>query len=181
MNQNQNQRSNSNINKMLKETESSTTTQIEANENEFELESSQWQKNPINYPPPRTPLNSIPDPSQCLLEPEPIRPPPRSSSDRFGNGNAATPRVSVRSGKLHSEPNSAQNTPARNSSRVSLGGGSSRASLGRGLVSSSVLPKGTELCTQVPHFELKHDPSFWTDHNVQVRFSSSSGMFGFQL
>ncbi|XP_027331846.1 kinesin-like protein KIN-12C [Abrus precatorius] len=135
---------------MLKETRNSArrNPQNEANENEFE--SSQ---NLINYPPPRTPFNSIPDPSQCQ-ESEPIRPP------RFGN---ATPRASSRTGKAHSEPNSAQSTPARNTPRVSLGGGSR----GRG-VSSCVLLKDTELSLQVPHFDLKDDPSFWTDHNVQV-------------
>ncbi|KAK7363420.1 hypothetical protein VNO77_05563 [Canavalia gladiata] len=137
---------------MLKETRNSArrNPQNEATENEFES----WQVNPINYPPPRTPLNSIPDPSQCL-ESEPLRP------GRFGN---ATPRLSVRTGKAHSEPNSAQSTPARNTSRVSLGGGSGR---GRG-VSSCALLKETELCVEVPHFDLKDDPSFWTDHNVQV-------------
>ncbi|TKY54300.1 Phragmoplast orienting kinesin-1 [Spatholobus suberectus] len=119
--------------------------QSETNENELEP----WQ-NPINFPPPRTPLNSIPDPSQCQ-EPEPVRP------ARFGN---ATPRFSGRFGKAHSEPNSAQSTPSRNTSRVSLGGG-------RG-VSSCTLLKETEFCVQVPHFELKDDPSFWMDHNVQV-------------
>lgn len=147
-------------NKILKETttpsSTSTTTtqnmnrrnsQIEANENEFESQT------PINFPPPRTPLNSIPDPSQ-YHEPEPIRH-RRSSSDRFGNA------ASVRVAKLHSEPN----TPARvSSSRVSLGGGNSRVSLGKGFL------KGTEISTEVQHFELNHDPSFWTDHNVQVCF-----------
>ncbi|WJX90794.1 hypothetical protein P8452_72654 [Trifolium repens] len=153
-----NQTSNRINNKLLKETTTTTTTstrnmtrrnsQIESNENEFESQ------NPINFPPPRTPLNSIPDPSQ-YHESEPHRH-ARSSSDRFGNA------ASVRTGKLHSESNSAQSTPARNSSRVSLGGGSSRVSLGKGIV------KGTEILTEVQHFELKHDPSFWTDHNVQV-------------
>jgi len=144
--------------KMQKETPTTSTRntnrrnlQIETNENEFESQ------NPINFPPPRTPLNSIPDPSQ-YHEPELLRH-ARSSSDRFGN----TP--SVRIPKPHSEPNSAQSTPARNSSRVSLGGGgSSRVSLGKGFL------KGTEIIsTEVQHFELKHDPSFWMDHNVQVR------------
>jgi kinesin family protein 15 len=145
-----NQTSNRINNKLLKETTTTTTTstrnmtrrnsQIESNENEFESQ------NPINFPPPRTPLNSIPDPSQ-YHESEPHR----------------HARSSVRTGKLHSESNSAQSTPARNSSRVSLGGGSSRVSLGKGIA------KGTEILTEVQHFELKHDPSFWTDHNVQVR------------
>lgn len=57
MNQNQ---SSIVINKMLQETTSTIRNsskrnpQIESNENEFESQ------NPINYPPPRTPLNSIP-------------------------------------------------------------------------------------------------------------------------
>ncbi|KAJ1403031.1 P-loop containing nucleoside triphosphate hydrolase [Sesbania bispinosa] len=143
---------------MLKETSSTTrkNPQIEANENEFESS----QLNPINYPPPRTPLNSIPDPSQCQ-EPEPLRP----TRDRFGN---ATPRVSARTAKPHSEPNSAQSTPSKNaSSRVSLGGGNTRVNGGRRL-SSCELVKTTDFSTGVPYFELKNDPSFWKDHNVQV-------------
>ncbi|KAK7388059.1 hypothetical protein VNO78_22862 [Psophocarpus tetragonolobus] len=118
----------------------------ETNENELDP----W-PNPIHFPPPRTPLNSIPDPSQCQ-DPEPARP------ARLGN---ATPRLSARFGKTHSEPNSAQSTPSRNTSRFSLGGGS------RGL-SACALLKDTEFCVHVPHFDLKDDPSFWTDHNVQV-------------
>ncbi|BAT77004.1 hypothetical protein VIGAN_01508300 [Vigna angularis var. angularis] len=118
--------------------------QSETNENELEG----WQ-NPINFPPPRTPLNSITDPSQCQ-ELEPAR------QHRFGS---ATPRLSGRVGKPQSEPNSAQSTPARNASRVSLGGGRP---------SACALLKETEFCVNVPHFELKDDPSFWTDHNVQV-------------
>ncbi|XP_020226379.1 kinesin-like protein KIN-12C isoform X2 [Cajanus cajan] len=132
---------------MSKETRSSSrrNPQNETNENELEP----W-LNPVNFPPPRTPLNSIPDPSQ-YQEPEPARP------ARFGN---ATPRISGRIGKPYSEPSSAQSTPSRNTPRVSLGGG-------RG-ASSCALLKDTEFCVQVPHFELKDDPSFWTDHNVQV-------------
>ncbi|MED6175506.1 hypothetical protein PIB30_078977 [Stylosanthes scabra] len=170
---------------MFKDTSASSRTfhrrnpQSEPNENEFES-SSQFQ-NPINYPPPRTPLNSIPDPSQYQKEAqdsEALRL-GRRYSERFGNGNGSsvclssgTTRASARLGKSISEPNSAQSTPARNasSSRVSLGGGSK----GRGGVSSCALMRGisaasgTELCTEVPHFELKDDPSFWMDHNVQV-------------
>ncbi|KAJ1418698.1 P-loop containing nucleoside triphosphate hydrolase [Sesbania bispinosa] len=117
---------------MLKETSSTTrkNPQIEANENEFESS----QLNPINYPPPRTPLNSIPDPSQCQ-EPEPLRPP------REGSGMPLP--------------------------GVSLGGGNTRVNGGRRL-SSCELVKTTDFSTGVPHFELKNDPSFWKDHNVQV-------------
>ncbi|XP_015944973.1 kinesin-like protein KIN-12C [Arachis duranensis] len=176
---------------MFKDTSASSRTfhrrnpQAEPNENEFE--SSSQLQNPINYPPPRTPLNSIPDPSQyekeaqdpeadSLSKAEAVRL-GRRYSERFGNGSSVclssgTTRASARLGKSNSEPNSAQSTPARNasSSRVSLGGGSK----GRGGVSSCALMRGisaanvTELCTEVPHFELKDDPSFWMDHNVQV-------------
>ncbi|KAK7264770.1 hypothetical protein RJT34_32380 [Clitoria ternatea] len=131
---------------MSKETRRSL--QNEPNENEFESS-----LNLINHPPPRTPFNTIPDPSQCS-EPDPLRP------VRLAN---ATPRVCGRTGKPHSEPNSAQSTPARSASRVSLGAkGSSRGP------SSCALPRDTEFCVNVPHFELQDDPSFWTDHNVQV-------------
>ncbi|KAH1116640.1 hypothetical protein GLYMA_17G038700v4 [Glycine max] len=121
---------------MSKETRTSArrNPQTESNENEFEP----CPPNQINFPPPRTPFSSIPDPS------------------RFGN---ATPRLSVRFGKPHSEPNSAQSTPSRNTSRLSLGGGR---------LSSCAFVKETEFCVHVPHFDLKDDPSFWTDHNVQV-------------
>lgn len=183
---------------MFKESSTSRNTprnpQFEANENEFE--SSQ---NLNNYPPPRSPLNSIPDPSQCQKESqepdvnflnkhEAVRPGRSSdkrcdtSSDRFGNigFNYGTPRVLGRNGKAHSEPNSAQSTPARNASRVSLGGavgmcaGSRVPYSGGGKAGSSgTLLKGisvanSELCKEVQHFELKEDPSFWMDHNVQV-------------
>ncbi|CAJ1940736.1 unnamed protein product [Sphenostylis stenocarpa] len=131
---------------MSKENRSSVRRNPQSETNENELEP--WQ-NPINFPPPRTPLNSIPDPSQCQ-EHEPARP------ARLGS---ATPRLSGRTGKPHSEPNSAQSTPSRNASRVSLGGG--RAS-------ACAFLKETEFCVNVPHFELKDDPSYWTDHNVQV-------------
>lgn len=170
-------------------------SQFEGNENEFEVSQS------LNsYPPPRTPLNSIPDPSQSQKESlesevnshyklEAIRPGrssdkriEASSSDRFGNFSFsyATPRVLGRNGKAHSEPNSAQSTPARNASRVSLGGavgicaGSRVPYSGGGKSGSSgtflkgISVANSELSKEVQHFELKEDPSFWMDHNVQV-------------
>ncbi|KAJ7955307.1 Kinesin-like protein [Quillaja saponaria] len=169
-------------------------SQAETNENEFETS-----QNPIHYPPPRTPLNSIADPSQCrkesaelladsLYKLEAVRGGLQSerkledSSDRYGNVgfNYVTPRVVSRGGKAHSEPNSAQSSPARNVSRISLGGAAgtcagSRAmqlSGGRGgsfsKVSRGISATNSELYMEVPHFELKEDPSFWMDHNVQV-------------
>ncbi|KAF8392699.1 hypothetical protein HHK36_023048 [Tetracentron sinense] len=177
----------------------SRNTQSEGNENEFE--------NPVNlihFPPPRTPLNTIPDPSQNPREIHELESDSRSkfegsrvgrSSDRkieafeytlplnkgIGNmgSNYGTPRTANR-GKAHSEPNSAQSTPARSVSKVSnvgalgactgyrfpqytgaRGGSSSRVSRGMSIASA-------EPTVEVPHFELVEDPSFWTDHNVQV-------------
>ncbi|GLT60250.1 hypothetical protein SLA2020_330230 [Shorea laevis] len=98
------------------------------------------------------------------------------------NLSIATQRGMSGRGKVHSEPNSAQSTPTRSSSRVSLGGVSAvsrvsqvlgwRGGLNAG--SSSRVSRGismidnSDLSNDVPHFELDEDPSFWTDHNVQV-------------
>ncbi|XP_010276535.1 PREDICTED: kinesin-like protein KIN-12C isoform X2 [Nelumbo nucifera] len=122
---------------------SSRTTQSEGNENEFEIP-----VNSIPLRPPRTPLNTIPDPSQNPKETQEhdlgsrakldtgrlIRLPDRKTEafDHLpplnkGNGNinpgsnCATPRGAAR-GKSHSEPNSAQSTLARSVSKVSNGG-----------------------------------------------------------
>ncbi|XP_054821452.1 kinesin-like protein KIN-12C [Prosopis cineraria] len=171
----------------------SRNPQFEANENEFEAS-----QNKYNYPPPRTPLNTIPDPWQCQKEPEEsdanshYKLEARSgrssdkrceaSSDRFGNLslNYGTPRFLGRNGKANSEPNSAQSTPARNASRISLGGaggicpGTRVQYPGGGKAGSSgtffkgVSVANSEFSEEVQHFELKEDPSFWMDHNVQV-------------
>lgn len=172
----------------------SKNSQSEPNENEFEASSNQ-----IHFPPPRTPLNSIADPAQLQKELheldfdsqpkfEAIRSGRYSLSDRkleapdrAGNGGLSngTPRVSGRGGKAHSEPNSAQSTPARNGSRASIGGaictgskapqynGGRAGSCSR--ISREISVVNSEVLTQVPHFELAEDSSFWTDHNVQVR------------
>lgn len=114
--------------------------QLEATENEFENST-----NSIHFPPPRTPLNSIPDPSQFQREFQELD---FESKDRFGAskvgrssdrkvevldnlsslnkviGNVSicgTPRVSGR-GKGQSEPSSAQSTPARGGPRTLNGG-----------------------------------------------------------
>ncbi|KAH0993179.1 hypothetical protein GBA52_004662 [Prunus armeniaca] len=171
----------------------SKNSQSEPNENEFEASSNQ-----IHFPPPRTPLNSIADPAQLQKELheldfdsqpkfEAIRSGRYSLSDRkleapdrAGNGGLSygTPRVSGRGGKAHSEPNSAQSTPARNGSRASIGGtfctgskapqynGGRAGSCSR--ISREISVVNSEVLTQVPHFELAEDSSFWTDHNVQV-------------
>ncbi|KAI4335052.1 hypothetical protein L6164_013735 [Bauhinia variegata] len=170
---------------------SSKDHQFEANENDCETS-----QNPINYPPPRTPLNSIPDPSQYHKDAQESDADSHNkiefirekrfevSSDRFRNFGLSygTPKVLGRSAnsKAQSEPNSAQSTPARNTSRVSLGGaagifaGSRVPQLSGGRRGSlctflkGISDANSELCTEVPQFELKEDPSFWMDHNVQV-------------
>ncbi|XP_057475426.1 kinesin-like protein KIN-12C isoform X2 [Actinidia eriantha] len=174
---------------------------MERNENEFENES-----NSIHFPPLRTPLNTIPDPSQYQRQLQELdfelkekfegsrahRPSDKkievsdyqlTLNKAIGNVSGSiygTPRVSGR-GKAHSEPNSVQSTPARGVSRVSNIGLSSGACPGpkpsqysgaRGGTSSRVsraIPLlNCEQSSEVSHFELLEDPSFWKDHNVQV-------------
>uniref|UniRef100_A0A2N9EIC7 Kinesin motor domain-containing protein n=1 Tax=Fagus sylvatica TaxID=28930 RepID=A0A2N9EIC7_FAGSY len=180
---------------------SKNNTQHEANENEFETS-----LNPIHFPPPRTPLNTIQDPSQSQPQKdfndpdfdshhklEAVRSTRISDKkleapDRVGNASHSyvTPRVSARAGtKPQSEPNSAQSTPAKSVSRHSIGGGTGGCALssracslyngGRGGSSSrvsrgisNVSVANCEFPVEVQHFELIQDPSFWTDHSVQV-------------
>ncbi|KAK6265212.1 hypothetical protein QUC31_016049 [Theobroma cacao] len=153
-----------------------------ANENEFENSSSS-----AHFPPLRTPLNSIPDPSQYQKETQNQDEHDFDFKDKSESTRTLhkTPRVTGRHGKLHSEPNSAQSTPARSGPRFSLGGGAgtcvaSRVTQvigGRGGVSSSSYSRasrGTSMMDNsnflvgAPYFELIEDPSFWRDRNVQV-------------
>lgn len=166
------------------------TKESGANENDFETP-----LNPVHFPPPRTPLNTIADPAQCAKgvhdsdfdSCSKVEAVPSGQylllSDRklevSGNVglNYGTPRVSCRSGKAHSEPNSAQSTPAsvRHGPRVSVGGcNGSRVSqniggkAGSSRTSRAISIVNSELPADLPHFELVEDASFWTDHNVQV-------------
>ncbi|CAK7326258.1 unnamed protein product [Dovyalis caffra] len=153
-------------------------------ENEFEtsLNSS------VHFPPPRTPLNTIPDPTQCHKETHESGFDSKhetTRSGRFSTGNyTSTPRVLTRHGKAaQSEPNSANSTPARSGSRASLGGAlggyasgtrSMQFSKGKDVsflssrVSRGISVANSDFSVEVPHFELDEDPSFWKDHNVQV-------------
>ncbi|KAJ0092747.1 hypothetical protein Patl1_24784 [Pistacia atlantica] len=164
---------------MSKESSSSRlapkTSQHESNENELGTS-----LNPINFPPPRTPLNSIPDPSQySVQESELIRTATnRSASDKSKvilESNAsvglshATPRFPARHhGRAHMEPSSVQSTPARSGgSRYSLSGrGISSSSFSR--VTRGISAMNHEFSVEVPQFELVDDPLFWNYHNVQV-------------
>ncbi|KAK6913625.1 Kinesin motor domain [Dillenia turbinata] len=151
---------------------SSKNSNSEANENDFENSTSF-----PHFPPPRTPLHSIPDPSQYQIDVGDLDldqyEATRSSCHRIGDpgvgSNLGTPRVSGR-GKVHSEPNSAQSTPMRSYSRIPHGGviGASSGSRASQRVSRGNSAMALESLVQVPHFELVENPLFWRDHNVQV-------------
>ncbi|XVE49142.1 hypothetical protein DITRI_Ditri01bG0058600 [Diplodiscus trichospermus] len=98
---------------------------------------------------------------------------------------AMTPRVSRGIGRAssscYSESNSTQSTPTKSVSKPPASGfrnkfegnggmrGGNFAALYRGVPSSSSCVPPTVVNTiEVPHFDLKEDPSFWMDHNVQV-------------
>ncbi|KAJ3685500.1 hypothetical protein LUZ61_014664 [Rhynchospora tenuis] len=99
---------------------------------------------------------------------------------RYGTGACTvTPRTfKITSGKassLHSESNSTHSTPSKSVTKPSYGLSGSRPPLSAGIRSGlmKVLPSYAGPVTivdtpDVPHFELREDPSFWLDHNVQV-------------
>lgn len=144
----------------------------ESNENDFHNLFTQFP-----FPPPRTPLNSIADPSQLHQGPHPSTL-NKSESRRASHRKYDTPDSHIGNGvrgKAHSEPNSAQSTPVRRISNVFTPGTCSgvRHALHKVTTLSSRTSKGasvinSEPSVQVPHFELADDPSFWKDHNVQV-------------
>lgn len=101
------------------------------------------------------------------------------------NVNANTPRSCRTFGRAassgYSEGNSTQNTPTKSVNKPPnpglLHGGSSKPPAGgsvRSYGNVAALSRGspntynTVNTVEVPHFELKEDPSFWMDHNVQV-------------
>ncbi|KAL4278755.1 hypothetical protein GQ457_03G002990 [Hibiscus cannabinus] len=110
-----------------------------------------------------------------------------SESDlRNGGTSNMTPRVSRGIGRAtsscYSESNSTQSTPTKSvvskppvsgyRNKVDGSGGvrgGNFAALYRGMPSSSSCGPVTVVNTvEVPHFDLKEDPSFWMDRNVQV-------------
>ncbi|KAH7520915.1 hypothetical protein FEM48_Zijuj08G0196300 [Ziziphus jujuba var. spinosa] len=155
--------------------QTSNCTQPEANENDFETP-----LNPIHFPPPRTPLNAIADPSQFAHDSDFDSSyfATKFESLRHGRYSLSDRKLEARGnvGKAHSEPNSAQSTPTR---RISVGGvigacHGSRVSLhtwnkaGSSRACRAISAVNSELPDEIPHFELVQDSSFWTDHNVQV-------------
>ncbi|KAL3812228.1 hypothetical protein ACJIZ3_013496 [Penstemon smallii] len=151
-----------------------------ANENEFE--------SPLNQIPlilSRSPLNSIPDPSQFRSKTpnqqfhHDTKEKPQSSTQLISSF-ARTPnsRVYNRGKSAYSEPNSA---PSRSGARVSNEGSTSLMrspfQIAKGLGRLGVLPRVSrgisvtmpqQVVADVPCFELEEDPLFWKDHNVQV-------------
>ncbi|KAK6241009.1 hypothetical protein SCA6_006398 [Theobroma cacao] len=104
---------------------------------------------------------------------------------RNGGMTNMTPRVSRGIGRAnsscYSESNSTQSTPSKSVSKPPASGfrskfdgnggmrGGNFAALYKGVPSSSSCGPPTVVNTvEVPHFDLKEDPSFWMDHNVQV-------------
>ncbi|XP_021285651.1 kinesin-like protein KIN-12D isoform X2 [Herrania umbratica] len=104
---------------------------------------------------------------------------------RNGGVMNMTPRVSRGMGRAnsscYSESNSTQSTPTKSVSKPPASGlrnkfdgnggmrGGNFAALYKGVPSSSSCGPPTVVNTvEVPHFDLKEDPSFWMDHNVQV-------------
>ncbi|XP_042050674.1 kinesin-like protein KIN-12E isoform X3 [Salvia splendens] len=155
----------------------------QGDENEFE---SLWSQTIPG--PSRPPFNSIPDPSQSQQSQLQSEEKPELSRRRKHEGMGErqlisslmrTPKVNGRAKPSHSEPNSAQSTPARSVHRVSIGAstltrlppqfGNGGGRLHRDSDSrrySIATPQ--QLLAEIPHFELDDDPSFWNDHNVQV-------------
>ncbi|KAD4179211.1 hypothetical protein E3N88_27802 [Mikania micrantha] len=101
------------------------------------------------------------------------------------NLNANTPRSCRTIGRAtssgYSEGNSTQNTPTKSVNKPPnpglLHGGSTKPPTSgsvRGYGNIAALSRGspntytTVNTVEVPHFDLKEDPSFWMDHNVQV-------------
>ncbi|KAG0468813.1 hypothetical protein HPP92_018141 [Vanilla planifolia] len=124
-------------------------------------------------------------PGTYLLRPPPY--PPASHLLNLGNVGgfcASTPRAVRAGGKassVQSGTSSTQSTPTKSVTKPSINGnGSHRVPACGGTtrgVNLSVPCKGMPISsvsmivyapTEVPHFELKEDPSFWMEHNVQV-------------
>lgn len=177
-------------------TDASSSRTIHPTENEFEIS---WNQMPVV--PSRPPLNSIPDPSQTPYHDLQQRPDSSKQSRRKKPEGIAeissllrTPKVNGRAKSITSDPNSAQTTPTRSGSRVSVVGSAPGSGLPRfpsqlwnGLGALPRVPRRfsiatpQQLLTDVPHFELDDDPSFWNDHNVQVGFFTSSVELLFNL
>ncbi|KAK8956537.1 Kinesin-like protein KIN12A [Platanthera zijinensis] len=147
------------------------------------------------------PKSELPESSEELLHlgqfQLPPAPPPIMGNHalNFGNGGgyfAATPRAVKTAGKassVHSGTSSTQSTPTKSITKLMLNGvSSSRAPQFGGTTRAMnfmVPSKGMPISSaplqlyspaEVPHFELKEDPSFWMDHNVQEMLFRVAGL-----
>lgn len=104
----------------------------------------------------------------------------RGGGGGCGNGgwsNATTPRVMRTAGRAtpsHSESNSTQSTPTKSVSKPPYSVSRNKTdrinnfpALYKG-ISANPVPPSVVNTVEVPHFDLKEDPSFWMEHNVQV-------------
>ncbi|KAA0046003.1 hypothetical protein IC582_025259 [Cucumis melo] len=106
--------------------------------------------------------------------------PSRGGVGGYGNGgfsNVTTPRTTRTAGRAtssYSESNSTQSTPTKSVSKPPHSVCRSRtdrvnnfSALYKGIPANPVPPSVVNT-VEVPHFDLKEDPSFWMEHNVQV-------------
>ncbi|KAI3690861.1 hypothetical protein L2E82_49073 [Cichorium intybus] len=149
--------------------DSSKNSQAEGNENQVDKTLST--SNPFDIPLSRTPLNVIPDPSQFSKE----------LLQEVVNHTGFRDKSLEAGSTSRRKFDSAHSTPARSVSRTTYVGqlgactgprvlqctgerGPSNSRVSRRISNVNCEPPPTE----VPHFELVEDPSFWNDHNVQV-------------
>ncbi|WZZ61595.1 hypothetical protein YC2023_061702 [Brassica napus] len=135
---------------------------------------------------PSKPKPKNPDPALPLRTPD-------NNKHRFGWGEKrgsianTTPKTGRVVGRANSETGSAQNTPTKSVSKPPPGScyrgkldGAGRAggyaSLYKGLSSSDRQVSGVVNTVEVPHFDLKEDPSFWMDHNILIRVRPLNSM-----
>ncbi|CAA6667488.1 unnamed protein product [Spirodela intermedia] len=113
-----------------------------------------------------------------------LPPSDRGTSTGVGGGPGfTTPRMFKTMGRtssLHSECSSTQGTPTKSVTKPlnpGMGGSRPSSSVSNRAANSALCSKQTPMLSfasstvntvEVPHFELKEDPSFWMDHNVQV-------------
>ncbi|XP_023765735.1 kinesin-like protein KIN-12C isoform X1 [Lactuca sativa] len=150
--------------------DSSKSSQAEGNENQFDKTLSN--SNPLDIPFSRTPLNAIPDPSQFSKE---------FLQEVMIHNGFKDKSLEAGSTSNRRKFDSAHSTPARSVSRTTYVGqlgactgpralqstgerGANSTRVSRRISNVNCEPPPTE----VPHFELVEDPSFWNDHNVQV-------------
>lgn len=98
----------------------------------------------------------------------------------YGTNTPRSHRVAGKASSVHSDSSSTQSTPTKSVTKPTYSGFSgSRLPVGVGnrMMSFSMASKGIPISStpptvvntaEVPHFELKEDPSFWMDNNVQV-------------